>query len=151
MRACRLTRTSGSCPRLLSRTSTSARDRAAQNRVEGAGQRSERGLRRRDDVARPGPRDRAAYVEERVADEQTDEPDDHHDGDHDEHNPQDPAPRHLHTAVLVVVDLGRRHRDSMQPRIWSGQGWAGRRSNAKRFLQPGPTRTYGVSAGGPSG
>jgi hypothetical protein len=89
------------------------------SRRRGAGRRAERGLRR-DDVARPGPRDRAAHTEERVADE----PDQDHDGDHNQDDPQDPAPGHLHTALLVVVDVRRRHRDSMQPRI--GQVKVGR-------------------------
>ena len=38
-------------------------------------------------------------------------------GGHDQDDPQGPAPGHLRTALLVVVDVRRRHRDSMQPRI----------------------------------
>jgi hypothetical protein len=75
------------------------------------------GLRRCYAIACPGSRDRAAGIEEPVGDDQADEPDHDHDGDHDQHGPQGPAPGHLHTAVLVVVDLGRRHGESMRPRM----------------------------------
>jgi hypothetical protein len=69
-----------------------------------------------------------------------------HDGDHDQDDPQDPAPGHLHTALLVVVDVRRRHRDSIATSDWSGQGGAGRRSNPmQEASKPGPTRTYETS------